>query len=261
MQEQQNQQVASSATEAAANNTVSAASVPPPPVSPPLTEPPVTPTEFDTKGLFDSLTGQDILDLPADTIGYLNSLGLEHGYPGFSWAMQFALEHIHVYSGWSWGTSIIATAFALRIAMFFPHIFAQQSAARMARMQADPRAKEMIRLSKEAMAKGGDMELNQRSAFLRKMLKEEYGVKNSSFLWSFLQIPFTFGLFNVIRQMSAVPVPGLESAGFLWFADLTSRDPYFILPALATGLMVSSMTVSFLFSFCINSLSSRQITH
>jgi YidC/Oxa1 family membrane protein insertase len=37
--------------------------------------------------------------------------------------------------------------------------------------------------------------------------------------------------------MSNLPVPGLETGGFLWVMDLTHTDPYFLLPAIMSGSM------------------------
>lgn len=45
-----------------------------------------------------------------------------------------------------------------------------------------------------------------------------------------IQMPLGFGTFRLLRGMADLPVPGLDSAGFLWLTDLTVRDPYFILP-------------------------------
>lgn len=234
---EQAQHAASSATDAATDN-VSAA--------PPLTEPTVTPTEIDTNGIMEMITGQDILSMNSEQIGYLASLGINPSLPWPSGVMVPLLEHIHVYTGLGWAGSIIGTALALRLIMTPLHIWSLQNGARMAKMQADPRAAEMIKLRKEAWELTDQTERQQngqKASFISKKLKKEYQVNNWAMLGGILQIPFTIGLFNTIRNMTAVPVPGMETAGFLWFADLTVRDPYFILPVTATALLVGSMTV------------------
>lgn len=235
MQEQA--QAASSASDAVTDNVSAAAS--------PITEPPVAATEVDA--IMDIITGQDILDLNSDQVGYLKALGLDFGW-GFTSTMQWVLENIHVATGLGWAGSIIAAAFALRGIMLYPHIMSMRNGAKMNRMQADPRSKDMLALS-QAAAKSGDQALIQQASFIRGKLQKEYGVSMWGMGWAFLQFPFTFGLFNLVRQMAALPVPGMESAGFLWFTDLTVRDPYLALPALATAIMIASLSVRFPYQY------------
>lgn len=197
-------------------------------------------TSFDASAISDIITGEDILNMP-EQLGYLHAIGLDYGW-GPTSVMQWMLEHVHVWSGLGWGGSIMATAFLLRAIMAYPQIKGLKFGALMQEMRSDPRSKEATELTKKGMM-SGDMEARQRAMYLNKALKEEYGIKMSNMLWSFMQIPFTFGLFRILNGMVHIPVPSMETAGFLWFTDLTTRDPYFILPAVATGLMISSILV------------------
>jgi YidC/Oxa1 family membrane protein insertase len=54
---------------------------------------------------------------------------------------------------------------------------------------------------------------------------------------SIVQGVFGFCAFRLLRAMSNLPVPGLETGGFLWVMDLTHTDPYFLLPAIMSGSM------------------------
>lgn len=47
---------------------------------------------------------------------------------------------------------------------------------------------------------------------------------------SIIQGVFGFCAFRLLRAMSNLPVPGLETGGLLWITDLTQTDPYFLLP-------------------------------
>lgn len=201
---------------------------------------PVVPSDFDLASIAD-LGSANILNLPED-IGYLSKLGLDYGW-GPTSVMQWVLEHVHVYSGWEWGASIVATALLLRVAMFYPQIRALKFNAAMQKMKADPRGKEAMDLVKQGY-QTGDKEMLQKGQFMNKMLKEEYGAATSGMLWSFLQIPFSFGLFRIIGGMAHIPVPSLETSGFLWFQDLTATDPYFILPAIGSSLLFGALLVS-----------------
>jgi YidC/Oxa1 family membrane protein insertase len=78
------------------------------------------------------------------------------------------------------------------------------------------------------------------------MVREKYNASMTGMIWPFVQIPFSFGLFRIINGMTHIPVPSLEDAGFLWFHDLTVADPFYLLPAMGTGFLVTSLLVSYL---------------
>lgn len=178
-----------------------------------------------------------------EQIGYLSALGLDFGW-GPTSVMQWTLEHVHIYSGLGWGASIMATAVLLRCLMFYPQIRSLKFNAVMQELRKDPRSQEAMKLIQQGF-QNGDMQTRQKGQYINKMLKEQYGVSNLGMLWSFGQIPFTFGLFRIVSGMTNVPVPALENAGYLWFSDLTATDPYFILPAAGTALMIGALAVSF----------------
>ncbi|KAH8733944.1 60Kd inner membrane protein-domain-containing protein [Ilyonectria robusta] len=210
-------------------------------VAPPAAvDTPVLPTDLDLASIAD-LGSASILNMP-EGLGFLSALGLDYGW-GPTSTMQWLLEHVHVYSGWGWGGSIIATALLLRAVMFYPQVRSLRFNAAMNLMRQDPRGKEALELVKKGY-QTGDREILQKGQFLNKMVREQYGAYNSGMLWSFVQIPFSFGLFRIISGMSNIPVPSLETSGYLWFSDLTSSDPYFILPALGSGLLFGAMMVN-----------------
>ncbi|KAI5461674.1 60Kd inner membrane protein-domain-containing protein [Mariannaea sp. PMI_226] len=201
---------------------------------------PVLPTDLDLASIAD-LGSANILDMPED-IGFLSNLGLDYGW-GPTSVMQWVLEHVHVYSGLGWGGSIVATALALRVIMFYPQIRSMRFSAKMNALKQDPRSKEAMQLVQRGYM-SNDREAIQKGQFINKMLKEEYGASTTGMFWAFLQIPFSFGLFRILSGMANIPVPSLETAGYLWFTDLTSSDPYFILPAMGSALLFGAMMVN-----------------
>ncbi|KAL6879213.1 60Kd inner membrane domain-containing protein [Trichoderma novae-zelandiae] len=210
--------------------------------SAPATEPAaVAASDVDLSSISALINGQDILNMPED-IGYLHAIGLDYGW-GFTSVMQWALEHVHVWAGLGWGGSIVATAVLLRTLMFYPQIQSLKFNAIMQRMRKDPRSAEAMKLVQQGFQES-DMEKRQRGQVLNKLLRTEYGVNNWGILWSLAQIPFTFGLFRIVSGMVHIPVPSLENAGFLWFTDLTATDPYFILPAAGTALMMGALLIN-----------------
>ncbi|KAM0546036.1 hypothetical protein ACHAPJ_011050 [Fusarium lateritium] len=200
----------------------------------------VMPSEVDLGAIAD-LANPNILNMP-ENIGFLSEIGLDYGW-GPTSVMQWVLEHMHVYTGLGWGGSIVATALLLRVVMFYPQVRSLKFSAAMNQMKKDPRGQEAMELIKKGY-QTGDRELTQKGQFLNKMVREKYGAQMTGMLWSFLQIPFSFGLFRIISGMAHIPVPSLENAGFLWFTDLTASDPYFLLPAVGTGFLFASIIVN-----------------
>ncbi|TFA98819.1 hypothetical protein CCMA1212_009440 [Trichoderma ghanense] len=210
--------------------------------SPSATDPSaVAASDADLSSISALINGQDILNMRED-IGYLHAIGLDYGW-GFTSVMQWVLEHVHVWTGLGWGASIMATAVLLRAVMFYPQIQSLKFNAIMQRMRKDPRSTEAMKLVQQGFQES-DMEKRQRGQVLNKLLRTEYGVSNWGILWSLAQIPFTFGLFRIVSGMVHIPVPSLENAGFLWFTDLTATDPYFILPAAGTALMMGALLIN-----------------
>ncbi len=241
--QQQQQHAASSATDAVTDNISATPSLTEPAANAPLANSDLSDFGASSGSSGSNLSVTDILDLSSNEVGYLQALGLDNGW-GPTSVMQWTLEHIHVWTGLGWGASIVASAFALRAAMLVPHVMQLRNGGRVAHMQADPRAVEMNRLTKESLTAGADgMEKRQQAKVIADLLKKEYAVNNWNLLWVLVQFPFTIGLFKLVRQMGNMPVPGMEESGFLWFADLTVRDPTFLLPALATGVMILSLQV------------------
>ncbi|KAK2006219.1 YidC/Oxa1 family membrane protein insertase [Colletotrichum eremochloae] len=168
-----------------------------------------------------------LLDLP-EQIGFLKTLGLDFGW-GPSSVMQWAFEHVHVYSGLPWWGSIAATAILLRLVMFKPLLMAQDTSARMQKLQQDPKYLEVRTGLQEAMSRGDSAGMAELRRDLS-MLNKRAGVNPLNGLWGLLQIPFGYGMFRVLNGAASIPVPGMETGGFLWVTDLTVSDPFFLLP-------------------------------
>lgn len=167
-------------------------------------------------------------------IGYLNSLGLDHGW-GPTSVMQFVLEHIHIYAGTPWWASIALTALALRIVLLKPFMNATENGARMATIA--PITKPVQERAKEAM-KNGDQQLTVELRNELARMNARAGIKVwKSFLPMGIQIFGAVGTFICLKAMAALPVPGLETGGMLWFYNLTVPDPLYILPLATAGIL------------------------
>ena len=83
------------------------------------------------------------------------------------------------------------------------------------------------------------------SAYMEmKKVNSKAGIKYSTIFYpTLIQTPLGFGSFVLTRRMGELPVPGLDTSGFLWINDLTIGDPTYLLPALSGGLMYLSFKV------------------
>jgi YidC/Oxa1 family membrane protein insertase len=221
---------ASSVPEAATPAAAAATTTATPPHAPVFPDPVV-----DSNSILDQLDGASLLDLP-EQIGYLKSLGLSYGW-GPTAGMQWLLEHIYIYTGIPWWGSIALTALAVRAALFRPALVASEQSAKFAELRQTPKFAETQRRAMEALR---DPERRQEGMQLRRemgFLQKQAGVKIWKSFVPLLQIPVGFGMFRLLRGMSGLPVPSMETGGFLWFTDLTVPDPYFLLPIASSGLM------------------------
>ncbi|MCJ1425449.1 Mitochondrial inner membrane protein oxa1 [Sticta canariensis] len=194
--------------------------------SPVLVPQPVeAPTDEVISSPLDSITAVEHAALP-EYIGYLKDLGLDYGW-GPTSLLQTLLEHVHIYSGTGWGLSIILTSLLVRLALLKIFINASDTSARIA-VVAPNIALIKARL-KEAKASKDIDQLRLVAAEL-KQLYSAAGIQMWRVFVPMIQMPLGFGTFRLLRGMADLPVPGLDSAGFLWLTDLTVSDPYFILP-------------------------------
>lgn len=197
---------------------------------------------------FSNLDSLDSLlnDVP-EKVGYLSGLGLDYGW-GPTSLCQWVLEHAHFTAGLGWGWSIIATGLVLRVAMFYPSLLAQRESNKMNELRKDPIYADLAKKMMTGLRAGGDARTATNDAAMirmqMKMMEKPLDIKKRRLAFPMLQVPLAFGMFKLIRGMAALPVPGMDSQGFLWFSDLSMHDPYYILPCVSTIVLFITMKVS-----------------
>ena len=186
---------------------------------------------------FDSLLG-DRVDITPH-IGYLEELGLDYGWGPTSFA-QWLMEHIWVYAGVSWGGAIIGASLVVRIILVKYVKDANDMGQRMRAVKplTDPFLKQMQQGRIQ-----GDRAMVMKAARERSKVHQANGIKFYKLIIPIIQVPLGFGVFRLLRGMSALPVPGFEEAGLYWFSDLTMPDPYGILPLATAGMYHLSFRV------------------
>ncbi|KAK2602305.1 hypothetical protein N8I77_008851 [Diaporthe amygdali] len=197
-----------------------------------------TPSDFPSD--FSSLTdldGASLLNTP-ETIGYLHNLGLDYGWGPTAFSQWF-VEHLHIWGGLPWWASIIGFAAIVRLVLAKPALVAQQESVKMNKMRKDPLFNSLQEKWMTAMAGGAALPPAEMMQLRLQMslVREQYDVKTWKMFLPMLQAPIAYGMFRLTTGMAALPVPGLDTAGMLWFTDLTAPDPYMILPLRAVPYM------------------------
>ncbi|KAE8447829.1 hypothetical protein EG329_010058 [Mollisiaceae sp. DMI_Dod_QoI] len=216
---------------------------PPPPATSPVSVPSevvsssesATPLAADYTTSLDSVTdfsSESLHNIP-EGIGYLKALGLEYGW-GPTALMEWTLEHIHILTGTPWWISIALTAIAARAVLFRPYIDAAETSARLATIQPFSAP---ITAKMQAATKEGDADKAMQLRGELQRLHKRAGIKPWKSFVPMLQIFAGYGTFFILRAMSKLPVPGLETGGALWFYNLTIPDPYLILPIATAGVL------------------------
>jgi len=133
-----------------------------------------------------------------------------------------ALEWVHNATG-NWGVAIILVTFLLKL-VFYP--LSETSGRSMAKMKVlSPRIKQLQETYKDDREKLGRAMMD--------LYKREKVNPATGCLPMIIQIPVFFAFYQVLLES----VEMRQAPFALWIQDLSSRDPYFILPAIMAGAM------------------------
>jgi YidC/Oxa1 family membrane protein insertase len=169
-----------------------------------------------------------------ETIGYLKAIGLDYGY-GPTATIEWILEHMHVMGGLPWWGAIAATAVLIRVVTFPLYLKSADQAARAsALISVTKPLQDQMKAAQEAGDQTGVMQAWTQINAVRKRAGLSYMQQFTPML---VQAVLGFCSFKLMRAMSALPVPGLQTGGFGWVTDLTVSDGYLLLPALMAGSM------------------------
>ena len=166
----------------------------------------------------------------------MKELGLDYGW-GPTAFVQWNLEHLHVLLGTPWWASIALTAALARVILYK---FYEQASDITARTQLIAPQVKVLRERTKAAREKQDMAAMMQATQEMKALYKMAGIKMLGSTGPLLQIPLAYGMFRLLRGMTALPVPGMEDGGILWITDLTVSDPFLILPTICA---MSSFTL------------------
>ncbi|CAN9131689.1 unnamed protein product [Alternaria alternata] len=169
-----------------------------------------------------------------DHAGQLKELGLDYGY-GMTTLFEKTIETIYLQSGWGWAGSIVAAGLVVRCATF---VFQAMSSDKMAAMASlGPITKPIQEKMEAAIARGDKQQADMYKMQQAQIMKPYMGGILSTGGFMIMQGWIGFSAFRFLRAMGELPVPGMSQDGFLWFTDLTARDPYLVLPFATSAIM------------------------
>lgn len=208
------------------------------PVQSVIPEPPIESEVVDPSAMTDHIS---FLDLP-EHIGYLKEIGLDYGL-GPTAMNEWLLEHIYIYTGLPWYGAIALTALAFRVALFWPTVVSTRHSALLQKAHKSPEYVQAYQDMQAAMHQSKDNVAMMQARQEMKDVTMRSGAKFRYIAIPFITVPFSYGMFRLMRGMAAIPVPSLENGGILWFTDLTIADPYYILPLANAVLGVAMFKV------------------
>lgn len=167
------------------------------------------------------------------SIGTLQELGLAKWYtaPGL---LQQLLEFVHVSTGFAWVASIAVATVMIRVTFFPLMLRSIRNTSKLAII--NPTVKEEMAKLTAATKEGDKMEAARAQMAVQKLFKDNGVNPLMSIIPIFVQMPVFIFFYYALNGMVALPVPGMEVGGLLWFSDLTAADPLHILP-IATSAM------------------------
>ncbi|USP72860.1 Mitochondrial inner membrane protein OXA1 [Curvularia clavata] len=169
-----------------------------------------------------------------DHAGQLKELGLDYGW-GMTTLFEKCIETIYLQSGLGWAGSIMLAGVVVRCSTFFFQALSSDKMAAMASLA--PVTKPLQDKMEAAIARGDKQQADLYRMQQAEIMRPYVGGMASMGGFMFMQAWIGFSAFRFLRAMGELPVPGMDHDGFLWFTDLTSRDPYFILPAATSAIM------------------------
>lgn len=155
------------------------------------------------------------------------------------------VEHLHFTAGMPWWASVLGVAVGLRVLLFKATLDASENSKIMAELKKDPRFDAAFTKMQDLTRSKDPNRMAQIMQARAEMsrIQKAAGVSMGKTFAPMLQIPIAFSMFRLMRGMTTLPVPGMETAGILWFTDFTVADPLYILPAISAISMYVSFKV------------------
>ncbi|XP_033113554.1 mitochondrial inner membrane protein OXA1L-like [Anneissia japonica] len=163
----------------------------------------------------------------------------ELGLGGYSpvGLLQTALEFLHVSAGLPWWAAIATGTLIARVAVFPIIVRNQRYSVRMNNVM--PTFQRLTAKFNEARSSGDQTEVMMASNDMQQFMKKHDINPLKSFMGIAVQAPIFISFFIGLRKMATLPVESMQVGGFSWFTDLTTTDPYYVMPVIASLSMLA----------------------
>ncbi|KAJ2398593.1 hypothetical protein GGI23_003151 [Coemansia sp. RSA 2559] len=174
---------------------------------------------------------------PMMKIGDLANHGLSTMLP--TRIMEYCLEFAHVTTGLPWWATIALVTVGVRAALFPITVHSQRDLVKV--NNAKPEIERLKRTLDSAQARGDTIQSIQKSNELATFYKSRGIRPFRAMVGNLTILPFMLFMFLALRDLARIPVAHMGSGGILWFVDLASADPYYVLPVISCIGMMGSM--------------------
>ncbi|XP_071957805.1 mitochondrial inner membrane protein OXA1L-like [Antedon mediterranea] len=194
----------------------------------------------ETANQLSSLPSSDVATTAAEILQPVAEIPFsELGLGGYTpvGLLQSALEFLHISAGLPWWAAIATGTIIARIAVFPIIVRNQRYSGRMNNVM--PTFQKLTAKFNEARTSGDQTEVMMASNEMQRFMKKHDINPLKSFMGVAVQAPIFISFFIGLRKMATLPVESMQVGGMSWFTDLTTSDPYYIMPAMATLSMLA----------------------
>ncbi|KAI4503676.1 hypothetical protein M0802_001079 [Mischocyttarus mexicanus] len=155
--------------------------------------------------------------------------------------IQSSMEWMHIYIGLPWWGTIALGTVIVRTFMFPLIIKSQKNAAAMSLYL--PKMTEIQQKLSEARTSGDHYNAAVYSNELYMYMKEKNVSPWKSLVPLMVQVPTFLSFYLALRGMALLPVESLTTGGLWWFTNLSTPDPYYILPFITAATLAVTIEV------------------
>jgi YidC/Oxa1 family membrane protein insertase len=147
--------------------------------------------------------------------------------------LQYLLHSVHDNTSLDWWAAIAVSTGILRLISFPVNVMQIKNTYNLSK--ARPEVEQLVENLKARQAAGDAQAVGEYQAKVSAVWKKHNCNPFKSLATVFVQAPIFIAMFTALRALATAKVPSMAEGGILWFSDLTSPDPYYALPVIASA--------------------------
>ena len=147
--------------------------------------------------------------------------------------LQYLLHSVHDNTSLDWWAAIAVSTGILRLISFPVNVMQVKNTYNLSK--ARPEVEQLVENLKARQASGDPQAVSEYQAKVAAVWKKHNCNPFKSLATVFVQAPIFIAMFTALRALATAKVPSMAEGGMLWFTDLTSPDPYYALPVIASA--------------------------